>query len=136
MAFVNEVVSDADIDKYKLPFAKGGGRYWTRDAERDFYLWGGLSGNPAYGEMTQGHFCLFIDRQLLRISLVPGNGSMKYSETPFIVSWRSIIGIEPTDLGGVGEDRIVSVLKEALHTYGDDGETNQYARDLCVVFEF
>jgi len=42
MTFVNEVVSDEDIDRYGLPFEKGSGRYWTRDAERDFYLWGGM----------------------------------------------------------------------------------------------
>ncbi|MFM1800044.1 MAG: hypothetical protein RLZZ117_2322, partial [Cyanobacteriota bacterium] len=54
MAFTNEVVSDADIDRYDLPFQKGEGRWWTRDAERDYYLWGGLSGNPAYGTELEG----------------------------------------------------------------------------------
>jgi hypothetical protein len=64
MAFVNEVVSDADIDKYGLPFKKGSGRYWTRDAEKDMYLWGGKGGNPSFGEEIQGRFRLYLDHKL------------------------------------------------------------------------
>ncbi len=65
MAFVNEVVSDADIDKYGLPFKKGSGRYWTRDADRDMYLWGGKGGNPAFGEDIVGYsICFYLDKQL------------------------------------------------------------------------
>ena len=49
MAFVNEVVSDEDIAKYNLPFAPSTKCYWTRDKERDYYLWGGISADYARG---------------------------------------------------------------------------------------
>lgn len=62
MAFRNEVVSDDDIDRYNLPFPKGGGRWWTRDAERDYYLWGGITGNPAYESQEYGVFSLYIQK--------------------------------------------------------------------------
>ena len=74
MAFVNEVVSDADIDAYGLPFEKGKGHWWTRDKERDLYLWGGRGGNPLWDEEIQGRFHLFISGTSLRLAISLGGG--------------------------------------------------------------
>jgi hypothetical protein len=136
MAFVNEVVSDADIDKYKLPFAKGGGRYWTRDAERDFYLWGGWKGNPALGEDPEWLFDLMVEGQLVRVSLARGNGSKKFSEDPYVISWKSVALIAPPILLGLSMDYIISTLKQALSCYGRDGEENLYTPNRVVEFDF
>jgi len=136
MAFVNEVVSDYDIDKYGLPFAKGSGRYWTRDAERDMYLWGGKGGNPAFGEEIRGRFWLFLNHSLLRITLAPGKGSISFSESPFVISWESIYSINPPDLHGMKKEYVLSILKEALLAYGHDGELNSYTPDQDVKFGF
>jgi hypothetical protein len=136
MAFVNEVVSDADIDKYGLPFKKGSGRYWTRDAERDMYLWGGKGGNPAFGEEIEGRFLLYLEHKLLRVVLRPGTGSIGFSESPYVIRWDSIVHIQPTDLHGVGNALVLEVLKEALLAYGQDGERNAFTPSRVVYFGF
>jgi hypothetical protein len=136
MTFINEVVSDEDIDRYGLPFKKGSGRYWTRDAERDYYLWGGLSGNPAYGDETQGRFHFYIDKRLYRIVISPGEGSLSYSESPFRVGWKSLLSVEPSDLRTLGKHNFLSALREALLAYGDDGEGSRHARNLIVSIGF
>jgi hypothetical protein len=136
MAFVNEVVSDADIDKYKLPFAKGGGRYWTRDAERDFYLWGGRYGNPAFGEVILGSFDLYMHGKLLRFKIVPGVGSMKYSDSPYLICWKGISRVDPADLCGLERDFVYTVLKDSLRVYGEDGRENTFAPVRTTMFEF
>jgi hypothetical protein len=136
MAFVNEVVSDADIDKYGLPFPKGGGRYWTRDAERDLYLWGGKGGNPAFGEEILGYFSLYIKGVTLRMELLPGHGSRSYSDSPFVIEWEALRSIDPWNLQGLSYGSVVQILKEALTVYGDDGRENKHARSRQVRFHF
>lgn len=135
MGFVNEVVSDEDIDRYGLPFKKGSGRYWTRDAERNYYLWGGKKGNEAMGEDIEGRFNLFLDGKIFKISLLPGRGSMKYSEVPYIIAWDSIRYIDPPcsaeDLA-----HVIGILKEGLTAYGDDGRANKFASRYVVQFYF
>ncbi|MFN7899314.1 MAG: hypothetical protein ACK5N0_06555, partial [Synechococcaceae cyanobacterium] len=61
MAFVNQTVTDADIDQYGLPFEKGRLHYWTYDAEHKKYLWGGMAGNPAYEDFQEGRFYLHTE---------------------------------------------------------------------------
>lgn len=136
MTFVNEVVSNADIDKYGLSFKKGSGRYWTRDAERDMYLWGGKGGNPAIGKEIEGHFTLFLEQALVRFILHPGIGTISFSESPFLIVWESICSINPPDMHGMRRERVLEILKEALCVYGQDGELNQYTPVRVVKFGF
>jgi len=136
MAFVNEVVSDADIDKYGLPFKKGRGLYWTRDAERDMYLWGGLSGNPAHGEDINGEFYLHIDGQTLYFVIRPSGGSIKFSESPYRIVWDSIKYVKPLDYGGLNQERVIRLLKDALTVYGRNGGENLYTSCRNISFGF
>lgn len=136
MAFVNEVVSDSDIDKYGLPFEKGSGRYWTRDAARNMYLWGGKGGNPAFGEEIRGYFHLFLDHLLLQFILIPGEGSMSFSDSPFVVHWESVYSVNPSDLHGLQREYVYSVLRDALKVYGHDGGLNHYAPTRVIKFGF
>jgi hypothetical protein len=136
MAFVNEVVSDADIDKYGLPFEKGSGRYWTRDAERDMYLWGGKGGNPAFGDSIYGYFHLFIKGIDLSIRLEPGDGSHDFSDNPYIIKWSQIARINPPNAGGLARNDVIHHLKEALVVYGEDGRENKFAPFRVVSFDF
>jgi hypothetical protein len=121
MAFVNEPVSDADIDRYELPFEKGSGRYWTRDAERDYYMWGGKVGNPAFDEPIEGRFTLYLDGELLSIGIQPEEGSYKMSDIPFHVRWGKINYISPTDRRGLDRDYVLAILRDALVIYGWNG---------------
>jgi hypothetical protein len=136
MAFVNEVVSDEDIDRYGLPFKKGSGRYWTRDAERDYYLWGGIGGNTALGEDILGRFHLWISNRLIRVILQPGAGSNSYSESPYNIVWDSVLYIDHAAMNGLIFDQFIGVLKEALSIYGEDGEENSFAKNLAITFKF
>jgi hypothetical protein len=136
MAFKNEVVSDEDIDRYNLPFPKGGGRWWTRDAERDYYLWGGLSGNPAFDDMQEGRFFLYVEGKTYSITIMPGNYSQSLKESPFIITWTKVLQITPETEGQSHRKYIIQILKEALIIYGYDGENNAWPKSKKIVFEF
>lgn len=136
MPFVNEVVSDADIDAYGLGFRKGDGRWWTRDKERDFYLWGGRYDLPSFGEDVEGRFYMLVDGVKLKISLSLGEWSKNWQVIPFVVSWEKVRSIHPKDCGGLDPDRLIVILKEALNEYGYDGEDNRNVPDRVVKFGF
>ncbi len=136
MAFKNEVVSDVDIDRYQLPFPKGEGRWWTRDAARDYYLWGGLSGNRAFDETSEGRFHFYVSGVLYWVKLQPGHGSKSLREDPFVVAWKSILRVDPVILDLESYARFVSLLKEALLAYGYEGEDDGWVRNVKVVFDF
>lgn len=136
MAFKNEMVSDADIDRYNLPFPKGGGRWWTRDAERDYYLWGGLTGNLAYDDRQEGRFFLYIKGSTFWIKLLPGKGSKSLRESPYIIRWESITRIEPKIKEPEEYLEIIRVLKEALIAYGYEGQDDGWVKDVRVEVNF
>jgi hypothetical protein len=136
VAFVNEVVSDADIDAYGLPFEKGKGHWWTRDQERDLYLWGGEFGNPAWGDEVEGRFCLFIDGRTLRLALSFGLWSKNWHVKPYIVTWDRLLWIDPPDCCGIDRSRVIDFLKESLVAYGRDGRENRNTPDRIVHFGF
>lgn len=136
MPFVNEVVSDDDIDRYGLPFAKGRRQYWTRDKERDLYLWGGEGGNPAWGEEVVGEFHLFITGTLLRIRISLGEWSRDWTVKPYVVAWDQLLSIYPSDCGGRDRGEVITLLKEALIAYGRDGWENRNVPERVVTFGF
>ncbi|MFN9545511.1 MAG: hypothetical protein ACK6AD_00350 [Cyanobacteriota bacterium] len=134
MAFNNEVVSDADIDRYNLPFQKGGLRWWTRDAERDYYLWGGLSGNPAFDDVLEGRFYLFVDGQIYGFILRPGKFNTSVTSIPFVVRWEKVQYIIPEPKSHRKSKKLISILKEALTVYGLHGERS--VRNIYTRVEF
>ena len=136
MAFVNEVVSDADIDAYALPFEKGKGHWWTRDKERDLYLWGGRGGNPLWDEEILGRFHLFISGTSLRLAISLGICSRNWHEKPYVVAWDQLLWFDPINLGGLDRKYVISILKEALVAYGRDGWENFNVPERVVTFGF
>jgi hypothetical protein len=136
MPFVNEIVSDADIDAYGLEFKKGGEYWWTRDKERDLYLWGGCTDFASFGEFTEGRFFLLVDGVQLEISVLKGTWSQNWHVKPYIIVWDEIRWIRPSDFGGITKERVVEVLKEALVAYGRDGELNLNVPERIVSFGF
>jgi hypothetical protein len=136
MAFKNEVVSDADIDRYNLPFQKGDGRWWTRDTERDYYLWGGISGNPAYGEEQEGWFYLYFGGKTYTILIRPGTFSQSLKDNPYIVRWSQILRIIPDPECSSMQEDVTFILKEALTIYGLFGEPTKWPTNIQVYFDF
>lgn len=136
MPFVNEVVSDADIDRYDLPFEKGSGRYWTRDAERDFYLWGGKVGNPAFGMEFEGQFHLFVNGIELFVCLEPGEGSFRLADRPYVIRWHQVKAVSPSNWHGLDRAWVLGVLRESLGVYGRTGRNDMPSTALLVIFDF
>jgi len=136
MPFVNEVVSDDDIDRYNLPFAKGGGQWWTRDQERDLYLWGGESDNPARDEDIVGRFNFYIHGIHLKITLELGEWSKDWDAKPYVVAWNRLISVYPQDFGGLSKEMVIGLLKEALVSYGRDGWENRGVPERVITFKF
>ncbi len=132
MPFVNEQVSDADIDACGLPFAKGDDQWWTRDQERDFYLWGGCTGNTARGEEIHDpfHFSMLGTKLQLGISL--GHWSQNWHVKAYLVGWDQLLWIDPPDCGGLDRGPMIAVLKEALVAYGRYGFDNRNTPDRIV----
>ncbi|MEB3333754.1 MAG: hypothetical protein VKP70_02080 [Cyanobacteriota bacterium] len=136
MAFKNEKVSDADIDRYKLPFKKGDRRWWTRDAERDYYLWGGLCGNPAFEREQEGWFYLYVDEVIYWIKMYPDTFSPDLKTDPYLVNWRAVLRIEPNPRTSRKRERLIRILKEALMAYGLTGENDYWPKNWLVSFDF
>lgn len=135
MPFKNEVVSDEDIDRYNLPFPKGEGRWWTRDAERDYYLWGGRVGNLAYEDSQEGWFYLYIGGVTYDIYLEPGQQEKDALKGEMVFRWRKITRVNP-ELSQTDFERVVGILKEALVSFGFDGRQNIYFPHFRVEFDF
>jgi len=136
MAFINQVISAEDIEKYGLPFKQKSDFYWTRDIENNFYLWGGLGGNPAYGEEIEGRFHLYLDGEEFYFVIRPGKGSFKFSESPYVVVWKSIEYVKPLGLDAMKRVRAINILRDALTVYGRNGRDNKYTPSILVKFEF
>lgn len=120
MPFANQVLSDDDIERYGLPFSKGSSCHWTRDAERDYFLWGGLIGNPAFDDWQEGDFVLYVDGIEYHVMLEPGLNGLDSSSGTYVVHWSRILSINPEpDIGD--SDHILEILAEALVAYGVNG---------------
>jgi len=136
VVFVNEVVSDADIDAYGLPFEKGKGHWWTRDKERDLYLWGGRGGNPLWDEEILGRFFFFLSGVLIKLEVTVGNWSEDWHVRPYVVEWGDVFSMDPPACPGVSQKQILDLFKEALVVYGRDGRRNRNTPERIVRFGF
>jgi hypothetical protein len=136
MPFVNEQVTDAEIDAYDLTLEKGKGHWWTRDQERDFYLWGGECGNPARGQELHGRFRLYIAGTKLELGISLGHWSKNWHVKPYLVGWDQLLWLDPSDCGGLDRGQVIGVLKEALVAYGRNGRKNLNTPERIVQFGF
>lgn len=136
MTFVNEAISEVDIEQYRLSIEPDDGRFWTVDKERNIYLRGGARGNPAFGEEIYFGFDLCVCEEQYYVKLNRGKGSVKYTERPYLVVWDSIIDITPHNLSSLKELSVIEILKEALSVWGEDGRENEFAPAFVVQFNF
>lgn len=124
MAFVNEYIPEADIEKYGIKeinkkFVVGGtnARDWTVDRVRDMYLRNVANGREEFRHQSTWTF--YWHGELMRVDLDIVEAGGKRGEACW--SHKKIRGIQiPQHL----EDRrseILSDLKEALTAYKDGG---------------
>lgn len=155
MAFINELVSEADFEKYSLeellaefnPYGRKRGRNpgfvpaWTIDRERGMYLIpvksiqeSGPSGLPeptgrtVYALSCQGRRALFT------IERVWAAGSRSSSDSPFRVVW-DLKGIDTSGLPDLPQETVIGWLKEALTAFGHAGAHRQVPNTV-VTFLF
>lgn len=134
MAFTNQVITDDDLDRYGLPFPKGSSPRWTRDVDRDYYLWGGLWGH-ADGECWQeGCFSLYVDGVEYSICIEPGYQGRDGRMGTYVMGWNRLLSMEP-EPPFEEADRIQSILREALVAYGFNG-TDSAASQVKVLVDF
>jgi hypothetical protein len=136
MPFINETVSDADIDHYGLPFKKGTLQYFTHDRETQRYLWGGMHENPAYDDIREGRFQLFTHGILYAIAIEPGEVPTTYKIKPCRLEWKAISNIRPEPGSAELRRQVLDELKEALLVYGIDGMENEFTPDRQILFGF
>ena len=143
MAFVNEYVSDEDVQKYKLDDLvrrwKGGWippqhrHTWTFDRERDVYFKLMSSGREEQSNHIKS--VLFYKGVELTVGLVLMSGSSAMlNASPFRVIWDIEFISHP--LGQlVPREEIIPVLKEALIVHGYRGIHRQIPNTV-VEFNF
>lgn len=144
MAFINEFVPEEDIKKYKLreiwdsyhPFTKDDlnknfRHSWTIDREKDVFVIPAIVGREELSNQTiwvvgwKGQELSATLNQYGKIDLKGG---------PCEKRWELVRIRKPAGCV-VPDEEIVSVLKEALTTYGDWGVYNQLP-NLKVAFDF
>ncbi|AIC09441.1 hypothetical protein [Xylella fastidiosa] len=162
MPFINEIPSAEDIEKYGLPFKHDLNvdmrlrNPWTIDRERNFYLYGGATGNQAYEDIIYYRFYLYLNEFKFMVKLEKGQGSLNFDDNPNFVVWNKIISIElmPHDqvsplkglpnlawetpdtpqplLENYSLNQFIAILKEALTVYGA-GYANRHIHHPIVV---
>ncbi|WP_037585995.1 hypothetical protein [Stenoxybacter acetivorans] len=159
MAFVNEIISEEDIQKYGLdelmgdfhPFdldwGKGGrGRpegfwySWTIDRDRGIYFMIvktikeiGPSDRP---EPTNKRIAV-LNFQERRVPLIIERTHCphSFSDNPFLLAW-DLLEIDTSNVPEMSKKSVIAVLKEALTIYGYDGAYSKKIPNTVVEFSF
>ena len=143
MAFVNEYISDEDVEKYGIAqlrdelHAYHQRRYhWTRDRERDAYL---VQIHHLGRDLEPEDWLLYEKDRYCAVMLHREGGSMKLSERPYRILWhfdgfcdawlRCPVPAEEE------QPQVIQLLKEALTVYGLNGVWRQVP-DTIVSFTF
>jgi hypothetical protein len=150
MAFVNEFVSEEDIQRFDLdelsPNWWGEGRppkwfrhAWTIDRERDLWLIEAkmikqVGRSNRSKPTTKSIFILDWQGQRIRFLLDYAGSSDAFSDAPFHRKWSLLEKHIPATLD-VPRQTVLSVLKEALVVYGLRGAHRQVPNTL-VTFSF
>ncbi|GAB6142170.1 hypothetical protein JCM14076_28990 [Methylosoma difficile] len=154
MAFVNEIVSEENIQKYGLDELKkdfdhfgwlkgrpeGFWHAWTIDRERSIYFMqakmieeNGPSGRPE--PTTKDIFILNIKGIDIRILLDRVRCSKWITESPFYIGW-SLLEIDMPSSFQMSREDVIQILKEALKVYGPNGPRGKQALNTIVEFDF
>ena len=138
MAFINEYISEENIEKYQINELRNSyskyknhpkkhhRHHWTIDTEREiWFMWVGVRQDPLDHTRTTGErfFTLYYKNEPIEIVLrrVFEESSDKSIENPYYVTWKLDCTEELSNLKNIEEKEIIEVLKEALNIYGTHG---------------
>jgi len=156
MAFINEYISEEDIEKYDLKkLIEKYKRYnssprlddieWTIDKENDIWLiFFGREHDPKmdHGFTKEHIFILYYKGKYIEARLWGEvNGSLKNLSNPFFVDWK-LLSLSPNSFKNLDTEIIKQVLCDALKIYGRFGMFDQRHEGLveslvvsCTNFE-
>lgn len=165
MAFVNEIPSAEDIERYDLPYRRDLGepveerRNWTADRERDFYLTGpSMTGNQAFEDNVKMYFLLYLSDSKFKI-VMEDRTSSRFADSPYYIHWPALLSIstlrsqenkrgelpkvawENPDtpqplLNNYSFNQFVTIFKEALATRGAGNSNKHIKAPIIVSFGF
>lgn len=166
MAFVNEVPTEEEIEKYGLPFGNDKNvkpelrRIWTVDHGRNFHLTVGVSGKQERDEDVKWRCSLYLNGLRFHVFLRRKKGSLVFTDNPYVVRYGAIDSIcairtdieeqsielpksawqQPDSpqplLDGRTFNAFIDILKEGL-TALKAGDSNRYIHNPIVVqFDF
>jgi len=145
MAFVNEYISDEDIERYHLKnLIEKYKRYtyspdidninWTIDKEEDIWLiFFGREHDPDmdHGYTREHIFVLYYKGQLIEARLwLEEDSSFNISTRPYIINWKLLSLHSPSKNININIDEIKKVLCKALTNYGKYGIDDQDEKGL------
>jgi len=139
MGFVNEYVSEEEIDKFDLygiykkykpysNFKKEELEYdWVINREREvWFKYIMLMDDKEYEhQYTQEHvFILHINNTNIEVRVWKAKREGHAVDGPMLIEW-DLISIKPKSLEDVSEEKITNLVKEALEVYGHRGASKQ-----------
>jgi hypothetical protein len=166
MAFVNEIPSAEDIEKYDLPYRLDlqrpieQRRMWTADRERGVFLpGGGMTGNQAFDDDVKAIFDFYIAHSKFQVILEPRLSPNGYTGNPYHIHWPALLeiwAVLPKDnqmakvpktaweqpenplpiLNGYSLNQFIEVFKEALSTHKAGDYNKRIHVPITVTFGF
>lgn len=140
MAFVNEIPTAEDIEKYDLPYNLDlerpieQRRSWLADRERGFYLTGpGVTGNQAFEDNVKMYFNLILGRSMFKVVMEPKQTPGDFNSNPYHIHWPALLEIWTVH---PQESRMVEVCKTAReapnvpHPLLQDHSLNEFVKIL------
>jgi hypothetical protein len=143
MAFVNEYISDENIDKFQIdelmnnvqsknskrekkPFpSQNYKHHWTVDKEREiWFMWTDTPNDPLEPSRFTGERFFVLDYKGESIEVVLKKifkeSSRKLTDNPFNIVW-TLDRISPESIEELSYEEIIELVKEALGVYGTSG---------------
>jgi len=138
MAFINEYISEENIEKYQInelmnsyqgenQFPKKYYKHrWTIDKEREnWFMWVDTPTDPLDYTRSTGERVYVLHYKNTNIAIVLRKvfeeSSEKNIDNPFYVTWKLDRINKPQTLEDVPDEEIIEVLREALEAYGTRG---------------
>jgi len=138
MAFINEYISDEDVEKYQINELmnsyQGEGQFpdefyhhrWTINKEKEsWFMWVHVPTDPLDYTRSTGEriFILHYKSKNIEIILrkIFEESSEIKTDNPFYVTWKLDHIKKPEALKNILDEEIIEVLKEALMAYGTRG---------------
>lgn len=137
MAFVKELPSPEDRERYGTLLRLHEGRIWIADHERQIFLSGGQDGNPYYDDLIEAIFRMLYKGQLFRFCLYCRQWPLPVEGGRHVLSWDLLADLDPTpERVGFDSLDVLTDIKAALAVLGGDALFIGFSNDLIVRIGF